>query len=82
MVQAHIIMNTMCGRGESTKKLPYVGPGMKVEEKELADFIDVVVDDVTSRFSANPLIGIFPSLFLWQITEVDKRFFKNSATIR
>jgi len=81
-VQAHIIMNTMCGRGESTKKLPYAGPGMVVVEKELADYIDTIVEDILARFSANPLIGVFPSLYLWQITEVDKRFFKNCATLR
>ena len=75
-------MNVMCGRGESTKLLPYVGPGMKMEERELADFLDKIVDDILERLSANPLVSIFPSLFFYQITEVDKRFFKNCATLR
>lgn len=75
-------MDIMLGMGQGAVVLKYVGPGMKVEDMQLAEFIDKVFWDVFDRLAANPAIILFPSMFLKQITEADRRFFTNCATMR
>jgi cytochrome P450 len=81
-IQAHIIMNVMCGPGQSTKLLPYVAAGMKNEEHELADYLDKLFWDLLERVKVNPLVTIIPWLMTKQITECDRRFWINCKTLR
>lgn len=60
VVQAHIIMNILCGKGQSTRELDYVGPGMKTEKVELAMFVDKIFWDIFDRMEKNPLILMMP----------------------
>jgi hypothetical protein len=63
ILQSHIIMNILCGHGQSTKELDYSGPGMKVEKIQLANFVDKIFWDLFERLSRNPLVIFNPSLF-------------------
>ena len=63
VVQAHIIMNILCGVGCSTKELNYVGEGMKNRTVELADFVDIIFWDIFDRMAKNPLIFLHAPLF-------------------
>ena len=62
--------------------LKYAGPGMVDEDVELAEYVDNVIMDVFDRMKKNPLIIAFPQMFMYQITEADKRYYKNCGTLR
>ena len=81
-VQAHIILNVLLGEGKSSTELKYFAEGMKEEKLQLSHYIDKIILDVWDRIAKNPLILVCPSLFLKQITEVDKRYFANCGTLR
>ena len=63
VVQSHVIMNILCGHGQSTKELMYTGVGMKTEKMSLAAFVDKLVWDLFERLEANPLIFMIPYFF-------------------
>ena len=75
-------MNILVGKGWSTKPLKYAGVGMVEKDVELAEFVDKIFWDILDRIKYNPLILFSPEFFLKQITEADRRFFKNCETLR
>ena len=58
-------MNILCGKGQSTKELDYIGEGMVTSKVQLADFVDKLFWDIFARIAANPLIMFYPNFFLY-----------------
>ena len=73
----------MSGVGTSFTKLNYTN--IKTGEERqitIAEFMDLMIDDIMARVAANPLLMVNPAWFEKEIFAVDKYFSRNCRNLR
>jgi len=72
----------MLGAGNSWAKLEWTYDDDTTKQVELAEFIELILVAYVLRFNESLHILLFPSLSSVQLTNADRKFFKNSAVLR
>jgi cytochrome P450 len=81
-LQNHIITNVMLGEGASYAKLEWTDLDDSIRQVELAEYIDLILESFFLRINDNPLFLLVPTLATKQLTNADRKFFKNTAVMR
>lgn len=80
-LQSRIIVNTLVGKGESDKVLPYE-TATGTDNIPLCHFFSKSVEAATERFESCPQIIMFPSTAEWEFPAMNARFVRNSRRMR
>ena len=83
IVQSRIITDILVGPGYATKPVPYEESDGSTGSRILAEYLDLITEDMMLRVQKNPLIMILGAKIMeYEITKEDTRFFKNSKHLR